>query len=218
MLDFLLKNNWFSLMQDIGCDREIAQKWWGILKHQYTQKNRFYHNLSHIDYLITLYTDYYRFLKLPHLVLLSIWFHDAIYQATEKNNEEKSNDFFLDFAKESHLDNEDTHRISNFILATKTHLVDSSLQDENDLLFFLDFDLAILGASAEEYKNYVQQIRLEYKHLTLKKFCLERIEVLKSLLAMQLYKTEVLREKYLKSARYNLLNELRELNNQINMF
>lgn len=45
------------------------------------------------------------------------------------------------------------------ILATKKHEL---LNDSADLKLFLDFDLSILGTSAEVYQRYSQAIRKEY--------------------------------------------------------
>ncbi|ASQ46700.1 HD domain-containing protein [Legionella clemsonensis] len=206
-----LQQNWFLLMQELGVDKKVGQKWWIILKKHYTRDNRYYHNLEHIGYLIDLYNRYHACLKQPPLVLLSIWFHDVVYEATHKQNEERSREFFLEFAKEISLKQENMGLISSYILATKTHQVPFSQQYDNDLLFFLDFDLAILGSSSEHYKRYVQQIRLENKHLSSNEFRLQRIQILNKLLDMPLYKTPIFRKKYLQRARLNLAAELKEL-------
>lgn len=199
-------------MQEMGVNPKIGEKWWGILHQQYMQAHRFYHTLEHINHLIDLFNRYYAYLKNPSFVLLSIWFHDAVYEVAQQQNEEKSRDLFLQFAKEIRIKSQDTTLISYYILATKTHQVSLTFKDDNDLLFFLDFDLAILGSSPKHYKRYVQQIRLEYKQLTKENFKRQRIKVLKHLLRIPLYKTELFRKKYLQAAVSNLTNELEELN------
>jgi predicted metal-dependent HD superfamily phosphohydrolase len=55
----------------------------------------------------------------------------------------------LEFSKSSALNETDIERVSNFILATKSHLLCEST--DKDLLLFLDFDLLVLGSSKEEY-------------------------------------------------------------------
>ena len=54
--------------------------------------------------------------------------------------------------------------MSAFILATKAHEVDNNVIDKqsplyDDMLYFLAFDMAILGGSLERYKIYAHKIR-----------------------------------------------------------
>jgi predicted metal-dependent HD superfamily phosphohydrolase len=58
----------------------------------------------------------------------------------------------LEFSKSSSLSEKDIERVSNFILATKSHL--SCESTDKDLLLFLDFDLLVLGSSKEEYVRF----------------------------------------------------------------
>ncbi len=52
--------------------------------------------------------------------------------------------------------------VEHFILASKTHEIPGGFPFENDLSFFLDFDLAILGVKWEEYFMYSYSIRKEF--------------------------------------------------------
>ncbi len=48
-------------------------------------------------------------------------------------------------------------------MASKPHDIINSKSQKNDLSLFLDFDLAILGSPWDEYEEYSQQIRKEYR-------------------------------------------------------
>eukprot|EP00007_Cunea_sp_BSH-02190019_P001729 CAMPEP_0174233664 /NCGR_PEP_ID=MMETSP0417-20130205/3647_1 /TAXON_ID=242541 /ORGANISM="Mayorella sp, Strain BSH-02190019" /LENGTH=91 /DNA_ID=CAMNT_0015311915 /DNA_START=64 /DNA_END=336 /DNA_ORIENTATION=- len=52
----------------------------------------------------------------------------------------------------------------------------------SDLAYFLDFDLAILGARATCYAKYAAQIRSEYAHIPEAAYCDGRVAVLRRFL------------------------------------
>ncbi|KAK7491934.1 hypothetical protein BaRGS_00016780, partial [Batillaria attramentaria] len=57
------------------------------------------------------------------------------------------------------------NRVERLITATIKHLPDDQSSDDRDLAFFLDFDMAILGQSEQEYDLYAADIKAEYCHL-----------------------------------------------------
>ena len=52
---------------------------------------------------------------------LCLWFHDAIYDPRASDNEARSNDLFLEFARDVSLPEEDTRRVTWVILDTIGH-------------------------------------------------------------------------------------------------
>lgn len=125
---------------------------------RYNEKHRAYHNLQHIAFMLELAEKHRDNLQDFQAVLLSIWFHDAIYEPLRKDNEEQSAALATTALRQLAIDRVVIDKITHYILATKQHLP----TQENDLQWFLDFDLAILSSSPEIYEAYTQQIRQEY--------------------------------------------------------
>ena len=97
-------------------------------------------------------------------------------------------------------------KVADFIRATAQHL---SVAATDDLAFFLDFDLAILGAAPEVYTNYAAAVREEYQHVPGFLYRRGRKKVLRYFLeAPRLYRTEALYDLLEEKARENLRLEL----------
>jgi predicted metal-dependent HD superfamily phosphohydrolase len=96
------------------------------------------------------------------------------------------------------------------ILATIKH--EPPQQASQDLRFFLDFDLAILGSEFSIYQAYAQKIRQEYAIFADELYIPGRIMVLEKLLDRpRLFQTEPFYDQYEEQARNNLHRELLEL-------
>ena len=87
MSDFLEKN-WANLTNDLP---SINNEYYRELTKLYNSKNRFYHNLNHIEALLKLSKEYKHLLKSPQTIDFTIWYHDAIYDGSKNNNEENDN-------------------------------------------------------------------------------------------------------------------------------
>jgi predicted metal-dependent HD superfamily phosphohydrolase len=64
---------------------------------------------------------------------------------------------------------EDADEVYDLILRTKHHKTDAhttpGAYGQDDLHFFLDFDMAVLGRDPVSYRTYAEQIRQEYIHI-----------------------------------------------------
>ena len=161
--------------------------------NKHTQKGRYYHNLSHLHSMLLLLDEYPEAIEHKKDVQLTIFFHDIIYDATKKGNEEKSARM-----AQKLLGEQCTQLIQQFILSTKKHQPLNNLH-ENAVL--LDLDLAILGGSLELYDAYTKLLYKPGRKKVLQKF-LER---------ERLYFTDYFYEKYEQQARSNLKWELAHL-------
>jgi predicted metal-dependent HD superfamily phosphohydrolase len=96
-------------------------------------------------------------------------------------------------------------RVVEMILATKTHVV----SENQDINYFTDADLSILGKDWEVYNQYAKQVRNEYAIYPDLLYNPGRKKVLKHFLEMnQIYKTDYFTQKYEEQARLNLSREL----------
>lgn len=138
-------------------------------------------------------------------VMLTVLFHDAVYSPAKGTNEEESCALFEQFADEAGLAEiqpEMVQQVAVSILCTKKHSVSPedaiespskrfssgayeslSKPRQQDVLRFLDMDMAILASSRERYKEYAGQIRREYSHVSDVEFCSGRLHFLTSVVA-----------------------------------
>lgn len=183
-----------------------------ILK-AYSAKNRHYHDYNHISYMLSFWAVNKSKLNDPEAIFWAIIFHDIVYKARRKDNEEKSADAWLVFAnKHTNLSGRIKDKVYNAILATK-HNADSEtiwIKDD-DIKYLLDFDLEILGTRHEsEYEWYRSGVRMEYKIYPDILYKPGRKKVLESFLARKkIYLTKDFQELSEKKARKNLRNEIK---------
>ena len=109
-------------------------------------------------------------------MILSIWFHDIIYDPKSKENERKSAEIFQNFCEDEKLKND----VSAIILATIKHQPPDG-EYPDCLLEFLDLDLSVLGWPSAEYSDYAQRVRFEYQHIPDPDFVKGRTQVLNHL-------------------------------------
>lgn len=144
------------------------------LLRRYGEPHRSYHNLFHIEWLFSALE--------PHPIAeqaaleLAVWFHDAVYDTTRDTNEEES----AELARRTlePFDPELAHRVSDMVLATKTHH-----SDDPATQLLLDADLSILGAESAVYQRYSRAIRQEYAWLPPEAYRAGRLRVLRSFLS-----------------------------------
>ena len=192
-------------------DKIVLASLWKQLEKQYTQKNRYYHNLEHIGAMLKQSDECKNDLNHKDTIDFGIWFHDVIYKSTKKNNEEKSAEFAKETLKNFSIEEHKIEKVYNLILSTKKHqIIDSN---DTDNAYMLDFDLSILGKSWKVYEQYIQQIRKEYKIYPDFLYKLGRKKVLKTFLDRKMvYFTEKYQTLYEEQARENLKKELKILN------
>ncbi len=196
---------WNDLTSKTSTDKALSDSLWQEIEQNYSEKNRHYHNLNHLEFLIELAYEQQPNLKDFDAMLYSVFYHDIIYKTKHKDNEAKSASLAEAQLAKLNVPNEQIQRVSQQIMATKTHLFSPDL----DTNYLLDFDLAILGASPEKYAAYTVQIRKEYAAYPDFLFKPGRKLVLEHFLGLDfIYKTTVFRTELEEAARTNLKNEL----------
>lgn len=190
-------------------NKNIEFKYWQEIEANYSHKNRYYHNLNHLNTML----DELQAVKTQiadwDSLVFSVFYHDIIYSSIAKNNEEES-------AKKAKINltaiNLPSHQINAIhqqILATKSHLK----TDDLDTNFLLDSDLAILGKSWADYLEYTRCIRKEYARYPDFLYNPGRKKVLQHFLSFnELFKTSYFKEKYEKQAILNITKEIELLN------
>jgi len=192
----------------ITTDTRLIEKLWKEIEVQYSKSGRFYHTLSHLDNLIVSLTPVLDNILDWQTIVLSIAYHDIVYNPLKKDNEEKSAELANKRLVELGASKFQREKCFSQIMATKTH----SFSNDSDTNYFTDADLSILGSDDDDYVRYAQLIRKEYKYFPDLLYKPGRKKVLMRFLEMtNIFKTKHFQNKYERQARLNLTNELRSL-------
>lgn len=198
-----LKDKYIKLLTNIGFGENEIQQNWLDLEKAYSKKSRHYHNLTHIQDMISEYETYFDQLQFPKEVLYSIFYHDYIYVSSKKDNELKSAEYAVKFLpKESTLN---LTLVFDMICATQQHQ-HSKVQDIN---WLIDFDLKVLARDWDDYKIYFEQIRKEYRIYPDFLYKPGRAKALKHFLENEfIFQTDEFRKLYEEKARENIEKEV----------
>ncbi len=204
----MLKETYIKLLTNFTDDKSLTIDLWTEIEHNYSNKKRHYHTLSHLDNLLKQLLEVKAKIESWETVLFTLFYHDIIYNTLKSDNEEKSAVLAEKRMKQINVPTEIIENCKSQILATKKH-EDSSDIDTN---FFIDADLSILGQDADTYKLYFQNVRLEYSIYPDILYKPGRKKVLKHFIEMdRIYKTEYFYTKFENQAKQNLQNELEYL-------
>lgn len=205
-----MKDKWQHLASQIGM-RDAGAKTFDALVQRYTEPNRYYHNLQHIDSCLSQWEQYPHDVQDPLSLQLAIWFHDAIYDTNRNDNEEQSALWATEQLSQYSLDKAICTQIQKLICAT-----DHRQEFTNgDCSLIQDIDLTILGSSNKAYTQYTQAIRQEYQQYSDEDYRAGRSKMLKTFLSKkEIYKTPYYQSSLEKIARKNIEHELNELSTQ----
>ena len=170
---------------------------------RYREPQRSYHDLAHLDQILTLAQQ--QQWTHPKDSLLTLFYHDAIYDPLRQDNEQQSA-HLAEAQLSSWLTDSRIARIKGWILATQQHICPV---DDRDLAQILDIDRAILAADPMLYDAYAVQIRQEYAHIEDERFQYHRMAFLNRMLCRtHLFCTEILGVDAESRARQNIQREL----------
>ena len=202
----LLESNWFGLLKKSEANSELGKMVFNNLVEAYSDSARHYHNLSHIQQILSLLEQVKDLANCFIVLQFSAWFHDYVYDPQAKDNEVESAIYAEQVLVQLNIDVEIVQQVKQLIISTQKH---QPLTDNLDNLIFLDADLSILGTSPDNYAKYAQAIRQEYQYLSDRDFCQGRINVLTSFLNRQrIYYSDRFYQQLEEQARQNLLQEI----------
>ena len=158
-----VRRRWALACESLEVTKPKERDWWRRVETHYTETNRYYHTLVHIDAMLTLATQHD--VQDRVAVDLATIFHDIVYDAINGGrgrNERESARVFVEFAQSTTMTSERIHKIVQWIERTWSH--DGAGLDSDGQLF-MDFDMSILGADHKAYARYASQVRREYGHV-----------------------------------------------------
>ena len=188
------------ISEDIGAE----------LMRAYAAPDRHYHNLTHIEALLSIAHQHQGALADAEAIEAAIWFHDAVYDTRRHDNEDKSAELAIDRLKGA-TTQERLGRIAEMIRATASHQLPEFPNPEalRDCELFLDMDLAVLGAATEDYDSYAAAVRREYAWVPEPLWIGGRRKVLEKFLARTaIYMSPQFQASLEAAARRNLVQEL----------
>lgn len=203
-----LKERYFRICFNYTKNETLIENLWHEIEKKYSEKGRHYHNLNHLENMFSELEPVKDKILNFNNISFSVFYHDVIYDAKSKMNEEKSAEFAKSRLQKLDLNEIDLAEISEQILATKSH----QLSKKSDIDYLLDTDLSVLGKDTQTYLGYTKQIRKEYSIYLDFLYNPGRKKVLKHFLDVEnIFKTVDFRNKYESQARKNIEFELNNL-------
>lgn len=189
-------------------DIPTAETLWHELELAYTHKNRYYHNLEHLQNMFNALLPVKEEITDWDILLFALFYHDAVYSATKKDNELKSAKMAINHLRRIGYDAYKASYCLDIIMATKDH----SFTANNDINLFTDADLSILGQPWEVYETYYKNVRKEYGIYPDIIYNQGRKKALQHFLKMDvIFKTDHFKNLYEDAARLNISKEIKFL-------
>lgn len=205
-----LKIEWTKLISQFTTDQTLITNSWQQIEQRYTEENRAYHNLTHINNMLQEAAKFEAQLGDKAVVLFAIWFHDIIYDPLSKTNEKDSAELAKKILSQTNLSPANIQKCYDLILLTIKHQTDDHAHLDSKLL--VDFDLEILSRDWESYKIYSEQVRKEYWMYPTPLFKNGRKKAMgKFLERPSIYQTLFYQEDKEGQARANIKREMEEL-------
>jgi predicted metal-dependent HD superfamily phosphohydrolase len=200
--------DWLALGRRIGARDDVAGAGANLLG-RWAEPHRAYHDLAHLDEVLTRIGLLADEAEDADAVRLAAWFHDAVYDPKATDNEERSAWLATTVLHRLQVPESTVARVARLVRVTATHDV---VDGDRDAAVLCDADLAILAATTARYSTYVDGVRREYAHVDDASFARGRAAVLRGLVAHEpLFRTAYGREHWETAARSNVLAELAEL-------
>lgn len=154
-----LLHRWQQLASSYRAEPALVAAVFREIVARYQESHRAYHNLSHLS---AVFADLDLFGIDNAAVEFAVWFHDIIYRPLSSRNESRSARFASRTLCQLGIDAERVDRVAQLIVLTKHHQCPPG---DREAQWFLDADMAILGVSNPQYRDYVERVGREFAHL-----------------------------------------------------
>lgn len=194
-----------------------------MVERAYSSPGRYYHTMKHIKNMNDICSELSKLheslllrsdVSMDHLIFATV-FHDFVYDIKEPENSVKFSILVAERAmQELGIATSHISKVCELISITDKHQVDPSkkLISEDVQGIFIDSDNSILAASPERYKEYSDQIYLEYSSYGRKLYNAGRKQFLEKTLSQPtIFNNFYMEVSYGDRARENIKNEISEL-------
>ncbi len=198
--------DWLELCRRVGARGDVAGVGAALLG-RWAEQHRGYHDLAHLDEVLARVGTLEAEAGDADTVRLAAWFHDAVYDPTAQDNEDRSADLATTTLSGLDLAPGRVAEVARLVRLTATHGVGPG---DGDGAVLCDADLAVLASDGLRYTSYVEGVRREYAHLDDATFAAGRAKVLTRLLDRPaLFRTVHGHATWEQRARANVAAELR---------
>ena len=203
-----LPEAWIRAAAAVGARSDVAQAGAELLG-RYAEPHRRYHDLAHLDDVLRNVDVLAEHAGDVHVVRMAAWFHDAVYDPTAADNEERSAVLAQTTLSELRVEDSIAAEVARLVRGTADHAPEPG---DLDAAVLCDADLAILASGPERYQVYVEAVRAEYAHVDDLAFAAGRAAVLRGLLERDpMFSTPTGRDRWEAAARANVSAELARL-------
>ncbi len=203
-----LAQAWLHTAGLVGARGDVAGAGAALLA-RYAEAHRRYHDIAHLADVLRRVDELAEAATDPEAVRLAGWFHDAFYDVTAADNEERSARLAATELTALRVEDRVAAEVARLVRLTASHNPTSG--DANGAVL-CDADLAILASDGAAYPAYVERVRTEWRHLDDATFARGRALVLRGLLGKAtLFATADGRVAWEDAARRNVTAELATL-------
>ena len=178
---------------------------------RYSEETRFHHGLEHLRFGFQVLDEMFP-INEPNLGLIdaAFWYHDFVYDPKLHDNEANSAFVAEDRVMRCLGASEQNSTNVGMLIRATDHKAPPKTREGEVLL---DIDLAILGATPEEFDRYESGIWDEYKnHVSLEDYRHTRANILKKLgYGFIFWSSEMRKSLYEQRAKVNLRRAIRQL-------
>ena len=157
----------------VGLQAELMTAW--------SEPHRHYHDQRHLRECLALWTRWRHHSNHAGEVAIALWFHDAIYDPHDGENELNSAAWAARSLTRADVDRDTAQRIFDLVMATQ-HDAPAGLGSSMDAKLLVDIDLSILGSPTERFERYDQDVRKEYACVPSSRYKEARAQVLQTFL------------------------------------
>ena len=157
MTNEYLKIFFFKRLSKYTTDNAFIAGTYEQLFKNYSDRNRRYHDTLHLTQLLKMLELNLHLINNEDVIYFAIWYHKSVYSPWKKNNVELSAELAKDKLSKTQFPEDQTEKVSRYILATENYVSDGT----NDMNYFLDFNLSIYASDLPVYEIYIQQLREE---------------------------------------------------------
>lgn len=198
---------WQSVWRQLGASNSGEDLYLQLVAC-YSEPHRTYHTIQHLNECLKHLESMCSLADHPDEVEVALWFHDAIYDTTKKDNEKRSADWARESVLAGGVSSEKADRIYELIMATLHNAVPVG----RDAEILVDIDLGILGSKADRFAEYEVQVREEYSWVPESLYRAARRKILEQFESREsIYSTKPFRSKYEARARDNISRSLAHL-------
>src|SRR5687767_11339773 len=90
ILTAMFEKSFKEVLSHLNTDRLLIDKLVKELKSHYTSSRRYYHTMAHLDHMVYQLLAVENQIQDWHTLILSIAYHDIIYNPLKQDNEERS--------------------------------------------------------------------------------------------------------------------------------